>query len=97
MKKIAVLLGVIFLFIIGCSYYYQQKREILQNLASAYQNRENLQGYTKTQILRKFGKPQLRKSYLKNELKIETWVYQNIYSFIEITFIKGVVTKVIYK
>ena len=95
MKKAAVLLGVI--VFIGCSYYHQQKREILQNLASVYQNRENLQGYTKTQILRKFGKPQIRKSYLKNGLKIETWIYQNIYCLMEITFIKGIVTKVIYR
>jgi len=93
-RKISFFLIILSLLGGGC---FLKNKELLKNIAISYQQKENLQGYTKSQILRRFGKPSFKKVESRNGLRIEYWIYQNIYAYMKITFIKGIVTKVEYK
>jgi hypothetical protein len=93
MKKILVIF--LILSLSGC--VTESKKNIyLANLADAYDKRENLDGYTQSQIISKFGKPSSQETSPLYNIRKDEWSYKNLYANMKINFINGVVTGVDY-
>ena len=97
MKKILIIVSLGILC--GCAVNIGLRERDIEkktNLFKVYQNKENLEGYTKTEILLRFGKPDLTQESSIHDNKITVWYYKDIYYNLKITFVNDIVTEVEY-
>ena len=77
---------------------FQEKRiEQKTELFTVYENREDLQGYRREEILQRFGQPDLTKESSVYENVVTIWYYKDIYYNTTITFVNDIVTEVEYR
>ncbi|MBN2119473.1 MAG: hypothetical protein JW734_00270 [Candidatus Omnitrophica bacterium] len=67
-----------------------------RNLVEVYDQRENLEGYSSEQILKRFGRPQSREKTFVHKTPLIHWYYKNLYANMKITFVNGIVYEVEY-
>jgi len=101
-KNLAIIfLGIFFFFILSThnvyAYtYYSQKKASIQR---ALENKPDLTGKTKRDIVIQFGQPVFKKVIPSEENNKEAWMYKPFrlgQGRIDITFTDGVVSEVIY-
>ena len=93
MRK-AILIAILGAFIWGCASYIDY---FMEKPAPEVDYNPNLGGFTKTSILRKFGKPDSKEVSFKYDRRIDNWhYYYKVGKNMHITFINGYVSSVSY-
>ena len=97
MKKIFILL--LLGILCGCAANKALKERSVEektNLFNAYENKENVEGYTQREILRKFGEPDLTEESSVYDNTVTVWHYKDIYYNLKVTFVNEIVTEIEY-
>ena len=84
------------LIIGGCATTAVKKEEQLRNIYQAYDARENLRGYSREDISRRFGQPDFIQTFSLDNPSREIWNYFELYAIMKVTFTSGVVETVDY-
>ncbi len=93
MRK-AILIAILGVFMGGCASYIDY---FMEKPPPELDYNPNLEGFTKTSILRKFGEPDSKEVSFKYDKRVDSWhYYYKIGKSMHITFINGHVSSVSY-
>ena len=90
-----LLLALLLLVSNSCTTAFKAE-ERLTNFIKACDTKEALAGFTKQEIIKRFGQPDFKKTTYVYDNRKDIWYYINMYGKMSITFVNGVAMGVEY-